>query len=104
MTLDVLSDIYYNLAKKYFGDNVEVDNEIRLEWSRIPHFYSSFYVYKYATGFSAATAISKDIIKYGNKSVEKYIEFLKTGDSLYPIDALKKAGVNLETSEPVERL
>jgi len=97
-----LSDIYYGLNKKYFGQTVAVDEDIAMEWARIPHFYSSFYVYKYATGFSAATAIAEKIITEGKPAVDKYIEFLKSGGSNYPLELLKKAGVDLSSPQPVQ--
>lgn len=97
-----LCDIYYNLNKKYFGEAVNVDKEIAMEWSRIPHFYSSFYVYKYATGFSAATAIAEKIYKEGKPAVDKYLEFLKGGGSNYPIELLKIAGVDLSSPQPIQ--
>lgn len=97
-----LSDIYYQLNKKYFGQTATVDEDIAMEWSRIPHFYSSFYVYKYATGFSAATAIAEKIITEGKPAVDKYIEFLKSGGSNYPLELLKIAGVDLSTPQPIQ--
>ncbi|EGD46879.1 oligoendopeptidase F [Ruminiclostridium papyrosolvens DSM 2782] len=97
-----LCDIYYSLNKKYFGEAVNVDKEIAMEWSRIPHFYSSFYVYKYATGFSAATAIAEKIYKEGKPAVDKYLEFLKGGGSNYPIELLKIAGVDLSSPQPIQ--
>ena len=74
-----------------------------MEWSRIPHFYSAFYVYKYATGFSAATAIKEQILKEGEPAVVRYLEFLKSGNSDYPLNLLKRAGVDLTTPQPVEQ-
>ncbi len=97
-----LCDIYYALNKKYFGETVTVDEDIAMEWSRIPHFYSSFYVYKYATGFSAATAIAEKILTEGKPAVDKYLEFLKSGGSNYPIELLKIAGVDLSTPQPIQ--
>lgn len=97
-----LCNIYYDLNKKYFGETVDVDEEIAMEWSRIPHFYSSFYVYKYATGFSAATAIAEKIYKEGKPAVDKYLEFLKGGGSKYPLELLKIAGVDLSSPKPIE--
>ncbi len=97
-----LCDIYYGLNKKYFGEAVNIDEEIAMEWSRIPHFYSSFYVYKYATGFSAATAIAEKIYKEGKPAVDKYLEFLKGGGSNYPIELLKIAGVDLSSPQPIQ--
>lgn len=97
-----LCDLYYGLNKKYFGETVTVDEDIAMEWSRIPHFYSSFYVYKYATGFSAATAIAEKILSEGKPAVDKYIEFLKSGGSNYPLELLKIAGVDLSTPQPIQ--
>ena len=91
VTPDMLTEIYYDLNKKYFGDALVIDEEIGLEWSRIPHLYYNYYVYQYATGFSAATALSKQILEEGQPAVERYInEFLKAGSSDYPIEVLKK--------------
>lgn len=97
-----LCDIYYGLNKKYFGETVTVDEDIAMEWSRIPHFYSSFYVYKYATGFSAATAIAEKVLTEGKPAVDKYLEFLKGGGSNYPIELLKIAGVDLSSPQPIQ--
>ncbi len=97
-----LCDMYYQLNKKYFGETVNVDEDISMEWSRIPHFYSSFYVYKYATGFSAATAIAERILTEGQPAVDKYLEFLKSGGSNYPIELLKIAGVDLSSPQPIQ--
>ncbi|MCX7748905.1 MAG: oligoendopeptidase F [Clostridia bacterium] len=102
LTAQTLSDIYRDLNLKYFGDAVTVDRDIDLEWSRIPHFYTSFYVYKYATGFSSATSISEQILSQGKPAVDRYIEFLKSGGSDYPLELLKKAGVDLSTPQPVQ--
>lgn len=102
LTVDYLSNKYLELNKKYFGQSVELDEQISLEWARIPHFYSSFYVYKYATGYSAATAISKKILEEGQPAVESYLNFLKSGGSGYPVDLLKIAGVDMSTTEPIE--
>lgn len=102
LTTDDLCNIYYELNKKYFGDEVNVDKEIAMEWARIPHFYNSFYVYKYSTGFSAAIALSNQILKEGESAVKRYIEFLSSGGSNYPIELLKKAGVDLSTPKPIE--
>ncbi|KIL50203.1 oligopeptidase PepB [Jeotgalibacillus alimentarius] len=103
LTADSLTKEYYALNKKYFGDDLIVDEEIGLEWARIPHFYYNYYVYQYATGYSAATALSKKILDEGKPAVEKYInEFLKAGSSDYPIEVLKKAGVDMTSAEPIE--
>lgn len=103
LTADKLTEVYYELNKKYFGDDIVVDEEIGLEWARIPHFYYNYYVYQYATGFSAATALSKQILEEGEPAVERYInKFLKAGCSDYPINVLKAAGVDMTTSAPIE--
>ncbi|PAE25187.1 oligoendopeptidase F [Bacillus sp. 7894-2] len=103
LTADSLTKEYYELNKKYFGDeDIIIDEEIGLEWSRIPHFYYNYYVYQYATGFSAATALSKQILQEGQPAVDRYIEFLKSGSSDYPIEVLKKAGVDMTSSKPIE--
>lgn len=99
LTANWLCEEYEKLNKKYFGDAVADDPFIRYEWSRIPHFYRAFYVYKYATGYSAAAAISDIILRDGPKD---YIRFLKTGESDYPIELLKIAGVDMGTPAPVE--
>lgn len=103
LTPDLLTNTYYELNKKYFGDEIIVDEEIGLEWARIPHFYYNYYVYQYATGFSAATALSKQILEEGEPAVSRYINhFLKAGSSDYPIEVLKKAGVDMTSSEPIK--
>jgi oligoendopeptidase F len=102
LTADWLCREYKELVEKYFGKDVIIDREIEYEWSRIPHFYNAFYVYKYATGFSAATAISEKIISGGLPERNAYIEFLKSGDSDYPIELLKIAGVDMSGPEPIE--
>lgn len=101
LTADVLSKIYHDLNVQYYGPDMVVDELLDMEWSRIPHFYTSFYVYKYATGFSAATAIAHKIINEGQSAIDKYLEFLKSGGSDYPIELLKIAGVDMTTPEPV---
>ncbi|MEN6462277.1 MAG: M3 family oligoendopeptidase, partial [Syntrophomonas sp.] len=102
LTPELLNNIYRELNSLYYGPDVILDQEIDIEWARIPHFYSAFYVYKYATGFSAATALKQQILDEGQPAVERYINFLKGGSSDYPINLLKKAGVDLSTPEPVE--
>ena len=102
LTAEVLCNIYYDLNKKYFGDNIVVDKEIALEWSRIPHFYTPFYVYQYSTGFSAAIAISSKILKGEEGIVEKYKKFLSGGSSLDCIELLKLCDVDMTTKEPVK--
>ncbi|MCM3569982.1 oligoendopeptidase F [Neobacillus mesonae] len=102
LTADSLTEIYYDLNKKYFGDEIVIDEEIGLEWARIPHFYYDYYVYQYATGFSAATALSKQILEEGKPAVKRYIDFLSAGSSDYPIEVLKKAGVDMTSEAPVK--
>ncbi|AKS37626.1 oligopeptidase PepB [Anoxybacillus gonensis] len=103
LTAQTLTEKYYELNKTYFGDGIVIDEEIGLEWARIPHFYYNYYVYQYATGFSAATALSKQILEEGAPAVERYIAFLKAGSSDYPIEVLKKAGVDMTSPEPIEQ-
>ncbi|MDD6189995.1 MAG: oligoendopeptidase F [Firmicutes bacterium] len=102
LTVDMMCDEYEKLNAKYYGPAVEKDDTIRYEWARIPHFYRSFYVYKYATGYSAATAIAAKILNEGKGAADAYIDFLKTGESDYPIELLKIAGVDMSTKKPVE--
>ncbi|MFB2517467.1 oligoendopeptidase F [Lysinibacillus sp. OTC-L20] len=103
LTADRLTEVYYELNKKYFGDDMVVDEEIGLEWARIPHFYYNYYVYQYATGKSAATALSKQILEEGAPAVERYINnFLKAGCSDFPIEVLKAAGVDMNVAKPIE--
>ena len=103
LTADWMCSIYDELNARYYGPAVEKDDTIKYEWARIPHFYNAFYVYKYATGYSAATAISEKILNEGRPAADRYIEFLKTGESDYPIELLKIAGVDMSTPEPVEK-
>ncbi len=100
LTADILSDIYYKLNVEYFGDDTVVDEEIRYEWERIPHFYYNFYVYKYATGLSAATYIANGILD-GSVKVEDYLAFLKAGRKMSPLESLKLAGVDLTKKEVI---
>lgn len=102
MTADRLCEIYGELNKKYFGPEVGYDDQIAMEWARIPHFYNAFYVYKYATGYSAAVALSRRILTGGQVARDAYMEFLAAGDSDYPIELLKGAGVDMSTPEVVD--
>lgn len=101
LTADKLTEIYYDLNKKYYGPAVVSDEEIGLEWARIPHFYYNYYVYQYATGYSAATSLAKQILDEGEPAVERYINYLKAGSSDYPIEVLKKAGVDMNSKQPI---
>ncbi len=100
LTHDILEDEYYNLCKKYFGDNVYMDEEIKYEWMRIPHFYYGFYVYKYATSLAASTYIANNILKDKNY-LDKYIKFLSSGGSMDPLDELKIVDVDLSKKEVI---
>jgi oligoendopeptidase F len=102
LTADWLCKRYLELNKKYFGDQVVYDEQIAIEWARIPHFYNAFYVYKYATGYSAAAALSERILKEGPSAREDYIEFLKSGESDDPIPLLRLAGVDMNEPAPIE--
>ncbi len=94
---------YDELNRKYYGSAVEADDTIKYEWARIPHFYNAFYVYKYATGYSAATVISDKILNGGSGAARNYIRFLKTGESDYPIELLKIAGVDMSKPKPIRQ-
>lgn len=102
LTAEVLDKIYYDLNCKYYGPDMVSDPEIAVEWARIPHFYYNFYVYQYATGFSCAVAIARNILKNGAPAVAKYKEFLSGGCSKAPVELLKIAGVDLETPKPIQ--
>ncbi len=102
LTPELLTKTYYELNQKYFGEDIVIDEEIGLEWARIPHFYYNFYVYQYATGYSAATALSKQILEEGEPAVTRYIDFLKAGSSDYPIEVLKRAGVDMTSADPIK--
>ena len=101
LTAQWLSKQYDMLNQKYFGPALSDDDYIQYEWARIPHFYRGFYVYQYATGYSAATAISKKILTEGDSARDQYIEFLKSGSSNYPVELLKIAGVDMSSPEPI---
>lgn len=102
LTKDNLNNTYYNLVKKYFGKDVIVDDEIKYEWQRIPHFYNDFYVYKYSLGISASAYIVSRILKGEEGATESYLNFLKTGGSMPPLEELKIAGVDLEKKDVIE--
>ncbi|MGN7455347.1 oligoendopeptidase F [Paenibacillus pasadenensis] len=103
LTPQELSKIYYGLNELYYGKGMTVDKDIEMEWARIPHFYNSFYVYKYATGFSAATSFAKQILDEGQPAVDRYLGFLKSGGSDFSINILRKAGVDMSSPEPIEQ-
>ena len=102
LTPDVLNAEYRRLNRLYYGENVILDDEIDMEWMRIPHFYYDYYVFQYATGYAAAIALSRRILREGETAVKDYLEFLSGGCSKSPIDLLKGAGVDMSTTKPVE--
>ena len=102
LTSDYLCDKYYQINKKYFGDDVILDDDIKYEWSRIPHFYNFFYVYKYATSICASTYIVNEILKGNEEVKEKYLKFLTLGSSMYPIDELKTIGIDMNDKKIIE--
>lgn len=101
LTPEFLSSEYEKLVKKYFGSELTFDKEAVFEWARIPHFYNAFYVYQYATGYSAAAYLSQKILEGDKESISKYITFLESGEKDYPINILKEAGVDMRSPEPI---
>ncbi len=102
LTEEEISNTYYELNKLYYGNDVVSDDDIRYEWSRIPHFYTPFYVYKYATGLSSALSIAKRILEGDTETRDNYLEFLKSGGNDYPLNILKKVGVDMTSSKPID--
>ena len=102
LTAELLRKIYRDLLELYFGPEMVFESNSDLEGLRIPHFYTAFYVYKYATGISAALALAKRVTEGGEKEREDYFKFLKSGGSRYPIESLRVAGVDMESTEPVQ--
>ena len=102
ITADALCSIYKELNAQYFGDGIALDENIALEWARIPHFYYNYYVFQYATGFSAAVALADRILREGEPAVADYKRFLSGGSSTDPISLLKLAGVDMSTPAPVD--
>lgn len=102
LTVESLNKLYRELNIKYYGTSIIVDDKINYEWARIPHFYNAFYVYQYATGYSAAIAFSKKILEEGATAVENYKDFLKSGSSDYSIEILKKAGIDMTSKKPIK--
>ena len=102
LTSEYLSDSYGELNAKYYGSAVEKDPEIKYEWSRIPHFYYNYYVYQYATGFSAASALAHKIWGQEPDALEKYLTYLKSGNSDSPVEVMKKAGVDMTKADYIE--
>lgn len=101
LTAEALNTLYHELNVQYFGDGIVIDKEIDLEWARIPHFYYDYYVYQYATGYSAAIALSRRILKEGEPAVKDYLNFLSGGCSADPITLLRGAGVDMATTQPI---
>ena len=102
LTADLLSREYRALNEDYFGPDMVIDDEIALEWARIPHFYYNYYVFQYATGYSAAIALSRRILKEGAPAVKDYLGFLSGGCSQDPIDLLRGAGVDMASPQPIQ--
>ncbi len=102
ITADALCEIYSQLNKEYFGEGIVLDEEIALEWARIPHFYYQYYVYQYATGYAAAIALSQRILNEGKPALDAYLDFLKGGCSKPPLELLRDAGVDMASAEPIE--
>jgi oligoendopeptidase F len=102
LNVEVFSQTYETLFREYYGEEIVFDDEVKYGWSRIPHFYRPFYVYKYATGFASAIHIATQILDGNQETLQSYLEFLKSGSSDYPLELLKKTGVDLTTPEPIE--
>ena len=102
LTADFLEETWHKLNVKYYGSELIIDDLLDSEWSRIPHFYTPFYVYKYATGYSAATTFAHKILVKEKDAVDKYLGFLQAGGSDYSLNILKNAGVDLTTAEPIQ--
>ena len=102
LTLEAINKVYRDLNTKYYAPAMIIDQDIDIEWAWIPHFYSAFYVYQYSTGFAAALSFAKKLQTGCPQALEDYLGFLKAGNSDYPIELLKKAGVDMSTPEPVQ--
>jgi len=102
LTADFLENLWIELNKFYYGDKIIIDDELRIEWARIPHFYRPFYVYQYATGYAAAMTLASKLLQKENHAQEDYLTYLKSGGSDYSISLLTKAGVDMTTSLPLE--
>lgn len=101
-TADALQQLWYELNRKYYGPDIVIDEQLKMEWARIPHFYTPFYVYQYATGYSAATALADAILNDGKSARDRYLKFLTKGGSDYPITLLKAAGADMNNAEPIK--
>ncbi len=102
LTATAINDYYYQLNRDYYGPHIELDKEVSIEWARVPHFYSNFYVYQYATGISAALTLAKRVLNKEEGAKDSYLKFLQQGGHAYPIDLLKIAGIDMASSEPIE--
>src|SRR5213079_1326893 len=102
LTLDTFKAEYHKLLTAYFAENFVLDPQLDLECLRIPHFYGAFYVYKYATGFSAAVALSEEVLREDACAFDAYLGFMKTCGSKFPLETLRAAGVDMTTSKPIE--
>ena len=103
LTPDFLNNLWHELNSQYYGSGMKIDPELCAEWARIPHFYSAFYVYKYSTGFTAANAFASSILNHEEGAVERYLKFLQSGGSDYSLNILRRAGVDLTSTEPFDR-
>jgi len=103
LTLEVFCKVYRDLLAAYFGPRFAIDDELSIECLRIPHFYSAFYVYKYATGISASVSLADRVLKGGVAEVDAYLGFLKSGGTKFPIETLRGAGVDMQSPEPIEK-
>lgn len=103
MTADFLNKTYAEINDKFYGDVVVNDEEIQYEWSRIPHFYMGYYVYQYSTGFCAATALADKILNEEEGALDAYLGYLKSGSSDYPIEVMKKAGLDMTNKDYLQR-
>jgi len=101
LTTDILCDLYKNIFQKYWGPEIVIDDEESFTWARVPHFYYNFYVFQYATGFAASEALAAKVKTEGEPAVIKYLEFLQAGSSEYPLNILAKAGVNMNSLDPI---
>jgi oligoendopeptidase F len=102
LNVEVFNKIYESLFREYNGDIIVFDDEVKYGWSRIPHFYRHFYVYKYATGFASAIHLATKIFEGDQETIHTYLEFLKSGSSDYPLELLKRTGVDLTAPAPIE--
>ena len=103
LTAEEFCQTYYQLNRKYYGDVMVSDDAIQYEWARIPHFYTPFYVYQYATGLTSALALASDILNHVDGARERYLKFLSSGCKDYPLNILKEAGVDMGETEPLEK-